>query len=554
MSKFLQIAILKVLLLTCCYNLFSQTPSIQWKRLIGGSNTEKIKKIELIPTKGYVVLGSTNSCDGIIQNFHGQEDVFVLFLDFSGNIKWIKSFGGASSEKPIDLIFHPYEEKIGVLMSSISKDGDFSFKNDDMYGSFFTYLNLEGEALNSLGSTSLCNNGIQPTVGKKLAMSGKSSYLLRTDSYFGTKKEEFRTILSVIFSRRFDENPSYQNISSTREEFSCHPASMKIDDLFSIVDLVDSKDIFGQSTGFITIGNTNTAKIFTMEYNDIKKGGKYISLKHFHSNEQKKTDAFILNLNREVNYIKLKAGSGICIGGKGSEIAHQIFHTGFETYRCIITSDSYDGDFKANKGKGDIWAVDFDKKLKINRILNLGTVQDDKFVSAINSEKSTAVLLYSGNANASATDQNSDSPLANSEINANGLRLIQFDDKELLSEVNFNLHDLNARVFRTIEQKLIVTSLIPKGKTNALGVICIEPLSGKVIWQKIISDYDFVSADYLYERIENNFYIIGSAKDTAKPDSQPDIFFMNLNSRNLAGSKPVLFMIILIPSLNQILQ
>lgn len=509
--------------------LFAQTPSIKWQRFIGGTQTEQIKKIEQIPSKGYLLFGSTNSCDGIVQNFHGQEDVFVMLIDFNGNIKWIKTFGGSSQENPIDFIYNPYSERIEIIMSSSSKDGDFTFNKNNVQGSFYLSLDTEGKLTDNISSYQFTDDVFQPTLGKKFTMSGKSTYLLRTDSYFGIKKDEFRTILSVIYYRVPDEYKNDKNFC-TSPEFSCYPASMNDDDIFSIADLVDAKDKFGQTTGFVTIGQTNTSKIVTMEYNNITKGKKNITLKNFHSDIQNKSDAFILMMKRKDRLANLEAGLGLSIGGKGTEIAHQIFNTGFDTYRCLITSDSYDGDFKANKGKGDVWAVDFNKTLKVNRILNLGTVHDDQFVSAINFEKSTAVLLYAGNINVSTTLQNSDLPLVNSENNANGLRLIQFNDKELISEVNFNLHDLNARVFRTIEQKLIVTSLIPNGKTNALGIVCLEMGTGKVLWQKTISDYDFVSADLASEIFENSFYLIGTARNIKQSGSEPDIFMMNLSS------------------------
>ncbi len=73
----------------------------EWHRCYGGSEIDLFRDaIEI--DNGYMVVGSASSSDGDITNFHGiageYYDVWILRVDFSGNIIWSKCYGGSKSE------------------------------------------------------------------------------------------------------------------------------------------------------------------------------------------------------------------------------------------------------------------------------------------------------------------------------------------------------------------------------------------------------------------------------------------------------------------------
>ncbi|MEO7264918.1 MAG: hypothetical protein ABIW38_08400 [Ferruginibacter sp.] len=70
------------------------------KKLIGGSNTEVIKKMLPAPDGGYILVGYSNSNNtGTFTGFpnSGTNDGWILKLDAKGNIQWQKLLGGSGT-------------------------------------------------------------------------------------------------------------------------------------------------------------------------------------------------------------------------------------------------------------------------------------------------------------------------------------------------------------------------------------------------------------------------------------------------------------------------
>ena len=76
---------------------FSQAPSIHWQKYYGGSDSEFMSNILEAPG-GYLIEGGTLSNDGDVSGNHGVDDVWMIFIDTLGSIKWQKCLGGSASE------------------------------------------------------------------------------------------------------------------------------------------------------------------------------------------------------------------------------------------------------------------------------------------------------------------------------------------------------------------------------------------------------------------------------------------------------------------------
>ncbi len=98
---------------------------IEWKKIIGGSKTDMASKIIQADDGSYLIAGYSSSADGDLKGNRGDDDALLIKLDKSGNLKWIKNFGGTGADEAADLI----ETQSGNLVyvgNTKSIDGDIS--------------------------------------------------------------------------------------------------------------------------------------------------------------------------------------------------------------------------------------------------------------------------------------------------------------------------------------------------------------------------------------------------------------------------------------------
>jgi len=103
--------------------------NIEWQQCYGGTYHDGVKNIIELGN-GYLVLASTMSNDGDVIGFHGvagnQEyggDIWVIKLDFEGNIIWQNCLGGLYGEHARN-IFTTSDGGFMVVGSTSSDDGD----------------------------------------------------------------------------------------------------------------------------------------------------------------------------------------------------------------------------------------------------------------------------------------------------------------------------------------------------------------------------------------------------------------------------------------------
>ena len=72
---------------------FSSADTILWNKTFGGSNDEQANDIIQTSDGGFAVLGFSESNDADVSENAGEQDVWLIKLDASGNIVWEQSFG-----------------------------------------------------------------------------------------------------------------------------------------------------------------------------------------------------------------------------------------------------------------------------------------------------------------------------------------------------------------------------------------------------------------------------------------------------------------------------
>jgi hypothetical protein len=120
----------------------SSSGSVEWFKLLGGSDTDRANSIKQTPDGGYIVAGSSYSNDGDVTNNHGNADYWVVKLTDIGNISWEKSYGGSGEDvaNSIDLTL---DGGYIVTGHTWSFDGDIS-SNQGFIDYWVLKLNVNG--------------------------------------------------------------------------------------------------------------------------------------------------------------------------------------------------------------------------------------------------------------------------------------------------------------------------------------------------------------------------------------------------------------------------
>ena len=77
---------------------------IIWQKVYGGSGTDLLTKIKSTSDGGYIVCGYSISTNGTVTGPIGNYDYWILKLDSLGNIEWQKSLGGTNEDYATDIL------------------------------------------------------------------------------------------------------------------------------------------------------------------------------------------------------------------------------------------------------------------------------------------------------------------------------------------------------------------------------------------------------------------------------------------------------------------
>ncbi len=98
--------------------------NIEWQNCYGGSDHDGIVTL-LEVEDGYIFGAYTNSNDGDVSGWHGENDFWIVKIDYFGNIIWQNPIGGSRSEMGKN-IFQTTNGGICAIINTYSNDGDVS--------------------------------------------------------------------------------------------------------------------------------------------------------------------------------------------------------------------------------------------------------------------------------------------------------------------------------------------------------------------------------------------------------------------------------------------
>jgi hypothetical protein len=97
--------------------------NLNWQKTYGGSDDDAAYQVIQTLDGGYMLAGFTYSNDGNVTTNHGEEDVWLVKTDSTGNLQWQKTYGG-SYEEYLDNVMQLSNGDYVFAASASSDDGD----------------------------------------------------------------------------------------------------------------------------------------------------------------------------------------------------------------------------------------------------------------------------------------------------------------------------------------------------------------------------------------------------------------------------------------------
>ncbi len=125
--------------------------SVAWQKSIGGEDNEDAHAIIRAQDGGLIIAGTTFSASGDIKSNRGNGDLLLVKTDLEGNLLWTKTYGGSEPDGA-NAIFRTKDRNYIVLGTTQSKDGMIQ-QNRGSYEGWVMKLNPKGDIIwqNTLG-------------------------------------------------------------------------------------------------------------------------------------------------------------------------------------------------------------------------------------------------------------------------------------------------------------------------------------------------------------------------------------------------------------------
>ena len=119
---------------------------LNYIKSFGGSNDDEANDIINTSDGGFMVIGSSTSSDGLIQNKMGLEsDIILMKFDSDKSIEWVKNYGGSKDDRGQSVV-----EVSGIgyalLGYSMSNDGDAS-NNEGFHDNWVILIDSKGDII-----------------------------------------------------------------------------------------------------------------------------------------------------------------------------------------------------------------------------------------------------------------------------------------------------------------------------------------------------------------------------------------------------------------------
>jgi putative cell wall-binding protein len=177
---------------------FDASGGATWIRSYGGSGTDRFYSVAPTADGGFVAVGDSASSDGDLSDNKGYYDFVIAKFDASGGATWIKTYGGSDMDRLLSVV--PTADGGFVAVGeSISPDGDLSDNKgirDFVIAKFDTSGNLTwiktygGDHIDSLASVVSVSDGGFVAVGHSYSLDNDLSSNERNADFVIAKFDE----------------------------------------------------------------------------------------------------------------------------------------------------------------------------------------------------------------------------------------------------------------------------------------------------------------------------------------------------------------------------
>lgn len=351
--------------------------NVLWKKTLGGSFNEGIVDALLTSDNGYIIAGHTDSNDGDVSGSHGAQDIWIVKLNYSGDLEWQKAIGGTINDWGQSIVQN-VDGSYVLTGYTASNNGDFTVNRGlsdiwvvkltssgtiawaKTYGgtngdSGYDLIMAQDGSIVVLGHTSSVNGDV---IGK--TTSDRDLWILNLDYTNGNLNWQ------KVLGGSGTEMPIYMIqdsdgmflVSGHTGSTNGHAATnhggndVFLARLESNGNIIWTKCFGGPSDeNMNNIYDDTTAKSYVFISSTLKGGGDVTGYHHsdIYLNV---ADAWLVkvNYNGSIEWQR-------CLGGTVSDYLFAVRKTSATTYILAGTSSSADGDVPLNRGLGDAWVV-----------------------------------------------------------------------------------------------------------------------------------------------------------------------------------------------------
>ena len=390
---------------------------LNYIKSFGGSNDDEANDIINTSDGGFMVIGSSTSSDGLIQNKIGPEsDIIVMKFDSDKSIDWVKNYGGSKDDRGQSVV-----EVSGIgyalLGYSMSNDGDAS-NNEGFHDNWVILIDSNGSIIweKSYGFSghdhayniiktkdgNLFFNGfLDVTASRGLGSTEKVEESVKhgVGEFWCHKIDLEGNILWRKYFGGTNNDRSYDSIETAEGDFILVGSSESSDNDISspkgsydiwVIKLTSNGDfLWERSYGRSKYETANS--IIQSSDNKIHILGSTLSNDKDISFQMGSSDFWLLTLDSDGNLLSEQT-----FGGSNFDRGEKIEIDGKDNLWIIGYSKSIDFDFNSNKGKNDAVLIQLSKNRILKEILSIGAEGEDIANSLIHfNENEIIVAGYS---------------------------------------------------------------------------------------------------------------------------------------------------------------
>ncbi|MBI4648957.1 MAG: T9SS type A sorting domain-containing protein [Bacteroidia bacterium] len=346
-----------------CNSILSQDISIEWQKNYGGSESDRSPIIRATFDGGFIIGATSSSQDYDLSVNNGMDDYWIVKLDSLGTIEWQKSFGGPWDDICRDII-QTNDSCYIIAGSSVTYidtihywDGNIWIIKLDYNGSFIWQKTFGGSSSDTPMQIIQTSDNNFIIVGGTSSSDGDVTYSHGDTDFWVIKID---TSGQLIWEKTYggSQNDFAYSVTETNDSnyVICGRTNSCDGDIDNsngstdiwIIKIDSARNIIWRKT----YGGTYTDipySIITNENDEFFLTGYSNSNDHDFSINFGGFDIFVFKLDSLGNKIWQKN-----YGGNGNESASQIINTSLNEYYVMGYTYSYDNDFLVNKGLCDV--------------------------------------------------------------------------------------------------------------------------------------------------------------------------------------------------------